>query len=1192
MTRPAPRPCSGQAPPLDPLEVPLRALSLVEASAGTGKTHAITQLYLRLLWEAEIPVSHILVVTFTDAATEELRARLRATLALALAALEEGAAPDAFVAALCRRLPDTERAARLLRRALLDFDEAAVHTIHGFCQRVLTDSAFETGGALEVELLPDESELLQETAEDFWRQRLAGVSTLAADFLVQAKITPASLLAPIRPYLGQPYLRVRSALPAPDRNAAETALAKAFERARDIWLTARDTLPRLLMEHEGLNKNKYRPGLLEKQIAELGRYLEPLRPAWPPTPLLEKFSARQLAAGCNKGHAPPLHPLFDACQDLEDARQALEQAFAAWAVELKIELLDYGNRVLPRRKAQAKLRSYNDLLLELWRGLGGDGGDELAERLRQRYPAVLVDEFQDTDPIQYDIFRRIYHRHPHPVFLVGDPKQAIYGFRGADVFAYLKAKTEVERRYTLNHNRRSVPDLVRGVNAVFAANPRAFLWEGIPFVPAESLPSQEQSLEVADSPETESATRDRGAPLRFWLLESEAGSLTQEQAARQAVAATAAEIHRLLALGARGAARIGDRALAGQDIAVLVRTHRQGEQVRGALLARGIPAAMSGQSSVFQSDQALQLERLLLALAEPWREPLARAALGDELLDPEGAALIRLEQDPDAWSAALERFYRYHHLWRQQGFVFMFRELLVREKVLPRLLSLVDGERRITNLLHLGELLDQASRTLFGMAALIQWLARQRQQPAGGRAESELRLESDEGLVRIVTVHKSKGLQYPVVFAPFLWHAQDRRQRTRDAAFHDPREDYAPTLLLSCPADAPEREYAAQEDLGEELRLLYVALTRAQHRVYGAWGAVKGAHLGPLGWLWHGGEDSTAEAMAARLGEIAAASGGAIQVLPLPRPDDSLPRLAAAPPEQWTHRDFPGTVSAGTSSWSFTALLRQADPEQPDYDPAGEPKPPPPPGSLPDRYGFPRGSRAGRCLHWILQEWDAAAPRPQLESLSTAGLKRHGFDPAWAPAVADWLEAAAAAPLDDKSLSLSRIPAAARLTELEFAYPLAPRALRELPPLLARHGIRCREPVAEPLLSRGFMKGYVDLVFRADGRYFLADYKSHWLGSQAEDYRPERLEQVMTEESYGLQYLIYAVALHRYLRWRQPGYRYSEHFGGIYYLFLRGMDPRHPGCGVFGIRPPETLIHALELCLCGPSEAKPAESPA
>ncbi len=1188
-----------QATPLDVFGAALTDVGLIEASAGTGKTYTVSGLYLRLVLEAWLPVERILVVTYTKAATAELRERIRGRLGQARQVFLAGATEDPFHRELLARVADREEAVRRLTAAIHGFDEAAVFTIHGFCQRVLSDNAFESAMPFETEVLADEADVLREVVEDFWRRELYPASPLLVRYVLAKGLDTAKLLQAIRPHVGKPYLEIRGAATNPDPGTLEQAFTRSYAAARSQWQACRPEVEQLLLQTKGLNGNRYRPKSISVWAEGLSAYFQPEQPMLGSFDKLEKFTASYLQGSMNKGHAAPEHSFFDTCQKFRESLEALEAGYAAHLQSLERRLLEYADEQMESRKRRRRVLSYDDLLNNLHAALEGPGGEALAEAVRHQYAAALIDEFQDTDPVQYAIFRRLYRSTGLPVFLVGDPKQAIYSFRGADIYAYLAGREDAARAYTLETNWRSVPALVRALNTVFANPPQPFLFPEIPFRAARAASREPEFLAEAGA---------APAVLRLWWLagEDESKALGKTEAAALAAEATAVEIARLLNLGASGQARIGDRPLGGGDVAVLVRSHRQGSQVHAALLALGVPSVRHAQDSVFHSPEALDLERLLLALASPEREPLVRAALATGVLGVGGTDLYRMAADEQAWDAIVETFHAWHTLWHEHGFMPMFRDLLQVRGVAGRLLALPDGERRLTNLLHLAEMLQAtADREHLGMEALVKWLGERRQAEGSDSDEAMLRLESDEHLVRIVTVHKSKGLQYPVVFCPFLWDGRLGADKDGPLSFHDPASGHAPVLAFGEAATGAAREQARREEMAESLRLLYVALTRAQQRCYVVWGAIKDAGTSPLAWVLHPPPDTApgpAEAdkhfrslnpgaLHTDLDRLVEAAGGSLSVEPAPTGPGEPFRPAAGTGPELRSRRFGGRIREPWRITSFSALATGHGVELPDYDAgwSGEAGQEPLAGAA-DIHAFPRGARPGECLHAIFERTDFAAANPEaLDGLVGRTLAEYGFGSQWREVIARMVCRVLDTALDATGdLRLAGLPGSRRLNELEFYYSVTriePAGLRRL---LAAHGLSAPGPLREFVETltfapaRGYMKGFMDLVFEHGGRFHLVDYKSNWLGAEPSAYAQEHLPAVMARESYYLQYLIYTVALHRYLGRRLPDYDYERHFGGVYYLFLRGMDPEAGSArGVFHDRPAWRLVQALDAYLRG-----------
>ncbi|CAN5701004.1 exodeoxyribonuclease V subunit beta [soil metagenome] len=1168
------------------MDLPLTATHAIEASAGTGKTHTIVSLYLRLLLEAGRGVDQILVLTYTKAATAELRRRIRERLLNSRAMLQQGGGDDTVVEACLAQGMDAKNALQIVTGALRRSDDSAIYTIHGFCQRVLSDYAFEGCNSFESEILPETRELLRELVQDFWRREFYAAPRGWLAYALGRSPDPEVLTRWVESYIGRPYIKLVGQARRDDCAEEQARYQARWREAQRLWSTARSEIEDLMINSKALDRNQYRNSSVAVWFAQSERFFrfEPVALALPAG--VRRFSAEAINAGVKTGHSAPSHPFFAACDDLVAQHGLLEQCYRLRFQALLRDLLGYVERELEPRNRRLGVHSYDDLLIRLAQALASPNGPALAEAVRGRYSAALIDEFQDTDPLQFQIFDRIYGGSDLPVYYVGDPKQAIYSFRGADVFAYFEARARARSRQTLGTNWRFDALLVQAVNALFSRNALPFFNAEIVFHPVACAAGKGSERCLGDGGQ---------APMVVWFIERRETekSISKERARRVAAQAVATEIEMLLDPAA--GPRLGDRRLQGSDIAVLVRTHAEGDLVRGCLSSRGIASVEQGAGDVFQSEEAADLEWVLRAVLEPHVLSYLKAALATELLGKTSVEVWDIDHDEGVWEDYLKRFQEYHRQWRDRGFMLAFRGLIEGEAVSERLLSLPDGARRLTNLLHLAELLQaRALRYRPGMEGLLRWYATRRRSRAPGAEEELLRLESDEPLVKIVTVHKSKGLEYPIVFCPFMWDPRRRPEDANGILYHDPDESFRPVLDLGSGNYAAASEFAARERYAESLRMLYVAVTRAKHRCYLLWGAVKDAAYSPLAWLlhppspgasdaaWHRHLESSSDAaIKGEIEALASASEDTILLASPPIPGQHAP-AEASPNPRFAARVFSGTIPEPWAITSFSALMRGMPAEARDVDADAKPDPKPGPADVPRTiFHFPRGVTAGRCLHAVLEHLDFTTYRPEdLTALVRQSLAEHGIATEWSEVLSGHLAQALRTPLDAGGrLRLDRIAPRQRINELEFHYPIA-----ELRPEVLRDLIEPWDPEACQALAGwggegacGYMKGFIDLVFETEGRYYIVDYKSNWLGMNLEDYHATRLPAVVSHAGYPLQYLLYTVAVHRYLRHRLARYDYDRDFGGVYYLFLRGMNARRGAdYGIFYRRPERALVEALD----------------
>jgi exodeoxyribonuclease V beta subunit len=1094
-------------------------VTVLEASAGTGKTFTIAALAVRYIAEGR-RLHELLLVTFTRMATGELRERVRERLVSAeqgLAEVLSGApapAADELVELLARgSRPVVEERRERLANAIANFDAATIATTHGFCLDVLAELG--TLGDLEpdVEFVQSVEDLISEVTDDLYVRR---------------------------------FFRHGQA---------------AFDRAQA------GEIVRMAVENPTVS----------------------------------------------------VHPL-----------SAPEQSVPAMRRRLAIAARDE----LQRRKRQLAVLTYDDLLTRLRDALAGPGGEVACRRLRSRYGVVLIDEFQDTDPVQWEIVDRAFGGGEVTLVLIADPKQAIYAFRGADVYAYLAAAREASARATLVVNRRSDQALIDALDALFGdaklGHPE------IAYRQVRAAPAHQEPRLLGERSGAALRVRvvDRHQPGQIKLT---GGGHAEAPSARGYVARDlAADIVGLLSSAAQIERRSDDGTVLGRapvkpgDIAVLVRSHRNADLVQSELAAAGVPAVINGAGSVFATRAARDWLALLQALGRPAYSPWARAAALTPLLGW-SAERVALADEAD-----LEQLHQRLHGWarvlRVRGVAALAEAISTGEQLPSRVLAIADGERELTDLQHVAQLLHEAAVSeQLGAAALTAWL-RQRIADAGregGSDELTRRLESDTDAVQVLTIHRSKGLEFPIVYCPFLWEPGWIPEGELPVYFHDATDGDKRAIDVGLKGeeyDAHRAQYRAEER-GEDLRLMYVALTRARHQAVIWWVGSWNSRDSPLGRLLfardehgnvrpEGSVRPSDEAATARFGELADAADGTIaverSVLGLPVSWGGSPPAA----EDLAAASFDRRLDARWRRTSYSDITAAAHElvvgSEPELDVLADE-----PGGVEDALAsdalplgaMPAGARVGTFVHRVLEASDfTAADLPaELGERIAAEQARGRIEIGDAERVAAGLAAAISTPFDEDGLRLRDLGRADRLDELGFELPLAggDEPTGELTVAAIAGVLRADLPPGDPLASyvqrladptlrrdvRGYLTGSIDLVLRlrtGDGaahRYAIVDYKTNWLAGAEEPltarhYRPAALLAEMTGAHYGLQALLYAAALHRYLRWRVPDYDAARDLAGVHYLFLRGMTGT-PGQGVFSWRPPGDLVGALSDVLDG-----------
>lgn len=1287
--------------PLDALRFPLSGSRLIEASAGTGKTYTIAVLYLRLVLghphgasgtpstgtataealsdprtgQDPLMPPQILVATFTQAAADELRDRIRTRLHEAAQLFrvdDESPVPTAVdpVLLALRRQYETADARRTaatqLTRAADWMDEAAIFTIHGWCQRMLIEHAFHSRNLFEQTILTALDPVIEAAAQDYWRIHVYALADNLRGMVATVLGDPAELLRRVRLLLvrdGTPIILAgqpaslgaggMASLLAPWLACRNDTWA-AEQAARQVWRAAGAELMAILSALQpGLNKTTH---ATLKTDADLNVAFEQIA-AWADqkTPLDAKLRTFLVQPKWNKGTQRPDHPawgIFETWQTAlraeTDARTQVQQALWAHAG------LWLRQRVSVVLQAQGQM-GFDDLLLNLDQALGGPGGEALAKVLRQQFPVALIDEFQDTDPLQFRIFDRVFRITDSgpdapdvrgTVVLIGDPKQSIYRFRGADIHSYLTARSATTgRHYTLVDNYRSTPGLVHAVNHVFGLaelqDRGAFGYKSaqdnpIPFRPVHARGQARVLVE-----------RDRPVPaLTGWTLPDE-HPVPATQFIERMAAHCASAICEQVRLGEEGLATFPDSqdeqaghlpaSLQPKDIAILVSTGAQAMHLQRALNRHGIKSVyLSDRHRLFASAEAADVYLWLRAMAEPRDLARVRSALATGSfcrrlteLDERARQDSRLDED-------VARFLDYQRLWQAQGVLAAVYRLLHDYGIPARLLAgpvtQLSGERRLMNLLHLADWAQMEQDQLDGIDALLQ---RFLHALAADESEHELRLEQDENLVQIITIHAAKGLQYPVVYLPYLCLIRPSEQASKAIA----RIGYeGQRRVFSLGHDPLAVEAQKNDELTEGLRLAYVALTRAESACYVGLGPVKFGRDGPkgapetaLGYLLGLSaetEDSEGDFQQA-LSRWSDCPDIAITNVPpviAQRYQAPTPVITAARVPQRRHFR-PWRIS------SFSSLTQRLH-EAPDtagqahwMDEAAMPEPADAAGGHTESAVFdgaepsadqaltvqlsqlPRGPQIGTMLHHLFElaaDWGFSRLTNRAacaELLMSSAGQAPGVSGLWAgvngsaesltiPSMLidlldHMLNTDLPGPKDRVRLSdLQRYQ-----SELEFWVPVTAMDTLSLDDLIAgaiHPGLPRPALTAQKL--QGQLKGFMDLVFEANGRFYVLDYKSNWLGDTARAYAQNGLTEAMLAARYDLQMALYLTALHRHLQDRLPDYSYERHMGGAFYLFVRGIAT--PSRGVYFHRPAASFIEALDAHLRAPGADIPGRRPA
>ena len=1275
--------------PLDTFTFPLSGASLIEASAGTGKTYTIVNLYIRLLLGhgcSPLGVEQILVVTFTNAATGELKERIRLRLRKAYLDFFAKSSKDTFIQKLIDQSNNVALDCQRLALASKQMDEAAVYTIHGFCHKALTEHAFESGAMYEQSFILDESEWLKMAAEDYWRKHVVTLPQNTLQLLLKHWATPDAMIKGIGRLLSQhatPHQTkdIDAAIKSVNQYAEQVIKLKRWWLSNDVSqqlskanLNGRAKLGKLatLQDMQAFCKSD----LLQIDFDKTGWQL---------------FSPEQIVKAAKKGSEDLSHLDFSQFEQLQSmllrCQQNLILAFSQHALSVV-------STNLRSQKEMLHLLSPDDLLTGLQRALSQQVGSDdnsnnvtnnndtndsntLANTIRQKYPAALIDEFQDTDPVQFEVFQGIYgvsqgesgsgpnsennSENSSEIgsdtsteissgfspknssglskacwIMIGDPKQAIYAFRGADIFTYIKAKDWVDnlRHFTLATNWRSAPKLVDGINQLFENSRKGFLFEqSIPFYPVKAgqnfvgLTVQGNVVESLDFQH---------------LCSSENLPISASEASSQLAIATANQISHWLYLAQTDQAQIQDRAITAGDCCVLVRNRNEAQIIKNALSAVNVASVFLARKSVFSTQIAIDVFRLLKALSQPTDERLLKAALMSELFTFDAQQLDTLFNDESSWQDVLEQRFYWHQTWQRHGLIRAINQVMQHFDVEQGLIKhQPDGLRRVTDLRHLTELLQQQSLQLVGEAQLIHWFESCLLEPDHNSDNQQMRLESDANLVQIITLHSSKGLEFPLVFIPFASSYKTAQQ----ALYHNDEQQLEVDFLIQ----EQNLQKADFERLAEDIRLFYVAVTRAVYYCsIGVWNVslgkskkVSGFNQSALGCLLLSAKDEpdshpqenaevtiTDQHISQRIHALAAkcdlsyrnftqaqsetpqtlvsqdndAKLPKLKVLKLTKPVNRAWRLTSysAISSQQVHLDMPAPGQDEGQDQVLSLVQGEEHTEQTPQQSDPEQSP----------FSFERGANAGSFLHGVLENIDLQQPE-QLAQVITQQSTWFGIGEEWHGCLENWLNDVLLAPFNAKaesesntqalketdtqtatqtpSLSLSQLSTKQVKVEMEFHMPLHEVKVGDFNRIINQYFKQhARDYQFEQL--NGMIKGFIDLMFEFEGKFYVADYKSNHLGDSYDSYHYLAMEQAMTGHDYHLQAILYTLALHRWLKYKLPNYDYHMHIGGAYYLFIRGMSQIEPGNGVYFVLPEKPMIEALDDLFLGKPPVKAEQS--
>ncbi len=1223
-------------------------VNVIEASAGTGKTYNIQNLYARLILLKGFSVDSILVVTFTDASAKELKDRIRSILNEINLYYQKGSASEEIIKLSsqgyyidksgCKYEVDLKTRKNRLALAIRDFDNAAIYTIHGFCRKMLNDYSFESGILFNVELEKDIAPILQDIVEDFWRRESYNVDSFNTALIKYNEITIKTLISFVKNFTNKGDVEIE---PKKITRDCTTVIREIFYKMKGHW--DRDAILELL-KNPYLNQKTFKPLQIEKICFNTELFLQGIFNNTT-FPEIEKITQENIdkaftAAGKKAGEISPQHPFFRDCSELT----ANKKLFKSFGTLIRHRCRVYFDSEYEKRKTELNIQTFNDLLTRVEEYVN-NSKSPLLPMIQKQFNAALIDEFQDTDSIQYNIFRKIFIDSDKPLFVVGDPKQAIYGFRGGDIFTYRKAKDYIRKTgevFTLDKNWRSSPNMVNAINSFYGKNEPSyvpFVTKAIDFINVDSDKKNDNfSIDALPDPQ----------PLKLLYLP---GTYNTEKLRQACCTRTSSEIYELLT---NNLITITDnevkRKILPKDIAVLVTTHHQARLLQPELNKLNIPAVIQATGSVFDSIEAEHLEYVLRAIAEPTNTKILKGAMltdimGYSINDIADIIAANDTESNTALDSIYSNFKEYHEKWLSTSFIEMYNTFAVEYSIKNTLLSQIEGERKLTNILHLAEILHQQEiDSKLGINGLIYWLSKQRNtETRNDKEEYEIRLETDDDAVKIMTVFRAKGLEFPIVFCPFLWdkNAIPYKDKSTVFKYHETpdfssrelnSESRAPEDTLSpeykCILDISGSETAKNisydESLEELTRLMYVALTRSKYICYILWGhtgARSTKNTSALDYQFYSNEETIKNGKGTVAVTLKSIAQLAKDTVPFPYLTDGQRKyikLDTSETEIFSNlahrynpnqcssvnnfscRKFPGKLIDHT--WMFASFSSLAPYDTGNYKPdiaiskdhdendniVSENIQIPADSSI-NIFNFLAGAKTGTCWHEIFEDLNFKADDEVIAETVKEKLTVYSLNNGNSEAEVYEKEACvinmvknvlnATLSMENK-LKLSYIDNSDKLSEMEFNFSLNKRFTTDrisdcLIDFTKKFGINSKNIVWNQHLVTGFMTGFIDLVFRHNNNFYIVDWKSNKLDGSPEGFDQNGLKAEIGRHHYYLQYLIYTVALDKYLSMTMKNYDYDKHYGGIYYIFLRGVCEDDTDRGIFYDRPEKELIREL-----------------
>ena len=1129
--------------PFDPLHISLTGDNLIEASAGTGKTYSVALLAIRFIVEKEVPLQQLLMVTFTKAAVAELEARVRHFVREAHRYSCGHPIADSALRYIVDRAVQEKghKVKDLLYSATLFLDETAILTIHGFCQLVLKEFAFETNQLFGVEISEQETDLQEFLLNEYWRKNISVLSVDALRLLLKNGLSRSTLGKVVKFQAeDKPFVSTLTvAVPQwPNKEAINQWATAGLSKLQACKQAA---VQRIEAEQEAVERAVAANAYARKSAIASFR------------------TAQEHVDYYFTNPTPPqyLHKIY-ACIEPDTVQykaltKALSQQAQAVVEAICADVAAKINEVIAWQKAKRNTITFDDIIHQLHRAVMGPQKELLRTLLQQKYWAVFIDEFQDTDRIQYEIFSTAFNA-SSVVFYIGDPKQSIYGWRKADIDTYLQATQAVAATYTMEVNYRSSADYIQALNSFYLPAPHFDAFHNPVF----------KYLSVKHAPDHAfKHLIDHGNP--------QAGiEMVDANDKAEIALALSAEVQRLLyqpqVFIQKNA--VDSVAVKPADIGILVRSNRDAQLLKDTLAQKGIKAITVDDTKLLQTPEVPYVLYLLEAIYQPSRSNINKALLSP-FLSYHVVDLLQLDEQQ-----VLGQFADYLQVWNRDGILPVLNRFAAEHDLRGYLLNekTANGGRLLANFLQMAELLHHIEmQKALAPNELISWLSRALEGASPAGDQYEQRIESDENAVQIMTIHKSKGLQFPIVFVPYL-DVQPKVKPIRAdgivtfsdvVSFKDEAEQFRSTFFAGLKAD--QQAHYTDLERQENRRLLYVAMTRAVYKCYlfHQQAEIESTlhpffEALPTGALPHLKRTS--------VDTLLAHASNAMQAVNLQASTSTSKWMVPLQAQRFYLKGMHWKKVSYTSLAGNHAYAQRAEGEAVN--------------TAYDQFIFhelAKGVRTGNLVHAIMQNIDLQANETWARTIHLQLRRQYPSKiEAYSSGIAALLANVLHTPLAPHAFSLSEVPASNLVNEIEFDKRLP---LFNVPDLLSLSTPECTIQIGEQSdYLEGLLNGKVDLFFEHQGQYFIVDYKTNHLGNSLENYRQASLADAMNENNYHLQYLIYTLAMLIYVQQQKPDFDYETQFGGVYYLFVRGMR-NDQSAGIYYTKPPLSQIKQLAAIL-------------